>query len=420
MKRLLLAACCIALTGCTNLANFNSIHRDVKLDNVGSQLIDAKQRAVLVWPGAGDNGAGMGVCAEPSPDAFSVLAASGELGVSNPAGVGGAGSFASAESGVSPSRRTTTILAQRDAYFRLCEARANGWIDDIDLMVGQRHNQMSLIGMLAIEQLTGAISAPTVALGGTSQAVSASAIQAVASARTAEVKHNADLKKQKEAAETAHTEKKAEVDAHAKVAEPKEDPEKTAHTTKTTKLAGELAAAKKKVDDLTTEIETSDKLLGYYNKALETAAATGSSAASLPAVIVPQPNPEAQKDVAATVQRIVEILDANDMGPTICLRYLRGYGANGEGAAQCKTILTKYADSMQAQVDAMSIETNLQKQLLAVLAAIKNPADPKVYDSQVKPILEVLGALKRSQAAASPTRPRVDGGIDIKSDGKDR
>lgn len=407
MKRLLLAACCVGLTGCTNLANFNSIHREVKLESEGSQLIDAKQRAVLVWPGAGDNGAGMGVCAEPSPDAFSVLAASGELGVSNPAGVGAAGSFASTESGVSLSRRTTTILAQRDAYFRLCEARANGWIDDIDLMVGQRHNQMSLIGMLAIEQLTGAVSAPTVALGGTSQAVSASAIQAVASARTAEVKHNADLKKQKEAAETAHTEKKAEVDAHAKVPEPEEDSEKAAHTTKTTKLAGELAAAKKKVDDLTTEIETSDKLLGYYNKALETAAATGSSAASLPAVIVPQPNPEAQKDVAATVQRIVEILDANDMGPTICLRYLRGYGANGEGAAQCKTILAKYAESIQSQINAASASVELQKKLLDVLTKIPNPADPKVYKDQVKPILDLLAVIEAKQPAAASNPIKV-------------
>jgi hypothetical protein len=452
MKRLMmLGAAALLVTGCN--ANYHSIYRPTKLENDGSQLIDAKQRAIIVWPAVttttttqhfpGDttneqtqttsetrgadgkvtqtatttrniaqtapsttsavsNSTAISVCAEPSPDAFTVLASAGELSVSNPSGVSAAGSMATTESGASLSRRTTTILAQRDAYFRLCEARANGWIDDIDLMVGQRNNQLSLVGMLAIEQLTGAVAAPAVAIGGSSNATSASAIQAIASARTAEVQRNTDLKKRLDAATTDRDAKQTALDNH-KLPDGADAAAQQVHATKKAELEKELEAAKKKVDALTVEVETSDKVLAYYNKALDTAASTGSSAASIPAVIVPQPDPKAQEAAAEAVVQIVSMMNSNDMGPTICLRYMRDrVGLAAAGHADCAEILKQYAAGLQAQVDAFSVRTKLREQLVAILQAIENPGDPTVYKEQVKPLLDALAALESGQTPILP------------------
>lgn len=454
----LIGVASLIVSGCN--ANYHSIYRPTKLDVDGSQLIDAKQRAIVVWPstttttttryypgetttevtgsssGVRDvdgnvtpstittrnsaqspsetleesHSTAISVCAEPSPDAFTVLAASGELGVSNPAGVSVAGSMASAESGASLSRRTTTILAQRDAYYRLCEARANGWIDDIDLMVGQRNNQLSLVGMLAIEQLTGAVAAPTVAIGGSANAVSASAVQAIAAARTAEVLRNADLKKQLETAKTDRDTKQTALNNH-KLPDGADTAAQQAYATRKAQLESDLQAAQKKVDAMTIEVETSDKVLAYYNKALETAAATGSSAASAPALIVAPPDPKAQEAAAEAVVEIVRIMNSNDMGPTICLRYLRDrVGFAGSDGTGCSSILQHYADGLEARVGALSADTELQTALVDILTEIEDPGDPDVYGKQVKPILDLLRALKNEDSAS---------GADIKRDDPD-
>ena len=471
MQRLLLFGAVAVLTaGCG--ANHNSIYRTTKLEDTGTQLIDAKQRAIVVWPnvtttsttktspgrvttestetvttdvinapaepapapGARASAAGtkvtttnrvgsetttstvstvsktlnISICAEPSPDAFTVLAASGELSVSNPAGVSAAGSLASTETGASLSRRTTTILAQRDAYFRLCEARANGWIDDIDLMVGQRHNQLSLVGMLAIEQLTGAVSAPAVSIGGSANAVSASAVQAIASARTAELLHNKELKDQLKDAKATQKTKQDELGAH-KLPDGADTAAKTAFEAKKAELEKAVKVAEDKVTKLQAEVETSDKVLAAYDKALD-GAATGSSAASMPALIVPQPDPAAQAAVAKSVVEIVQMINSNDMGPTICLRYLRDrVGLSKDGQVNCEDILAEYASGLQARVGAYTADTLLKQELVRALVAIKNPGDPKVYKEQVKPILDLLLAIKEKEPATVETTIKSDG-----------
>ncbi len=71
MWRLLaICASCIALAGCT-LAEWNSIRREFQVEEGASQLIDAKQRAIIV---STDSTNRTIVCAEPSPDALSIAA----------------------------------------------------------------------------------------------------------------------------------------------------------------------------------------------------------------------------------------------------------------------------------------------------------------------------------------------------------
>lgn len=397
MKRLLLAATCIAMSGCTNLANFNSIHRDVKLQEVGSQLIDAKQRAIIVWPettttttqGQGSTtvkAQTLKVCAEASPDVFSIYAASGELSLSQASGGAGAISGASSESGASLLRRTTTLQALRDAYYRLCEAEANGSIDDVDLMIGQRHNQTSLVGLVAIEQLTGAIAAPTVALGSSAQAVSASAIQAVAGARAAEAKKNVGIKRKISEADESKTTLDARlkaIDADLKktpIPEPGADALKKEQSDKTT----ELKDIKETLADLALDLEASDKGLEALTKALDGAAQTGSLASSSPVLLIPQTDPKAQENVAQAVVDIVKMIDDNDFGPTVCLAHLRkiegGLTVANSDANACRKILAAYIEGMVNRNNTIkSFDALLQK-----YAAMTPEQLSKVEDAPVE------------------------------------
>lgn len=392
-KAITIGLASLAFAGCANL---NSIHQTANLPDGRSHLIDAKQRAIVVWPleephtvavvqNRGKPGDGkirsviedryshLVACAEPSPDAFSVLATSGEFSITGQTGASAAGSLASTETGASLVRRTTTIQALRDAYFRLCEAHANGAIDDIDLMIGQRHNQTMLLGMLAVEQLTGAMAAPAVAIGGSAEAVSASAIQSVATARTAEAKKEAELKTKIADKETAANEADDRVTAINELLaeDPVPAPGKASLEKEKIDKAAQRDALTNELPGLKIELETTTKTVEALTKALERATETGSMAASAVPVFLPTGSTGAgtstQADIAKTVENIVRALNSNDFGPTICLRSERSHEATSNTSlvvtgdnvelssvdtdGKCSAILAAYVRNIEDNAD---------------------------------------------------------------------
>lgn len=103
------------------------------------------------------------ICAEPSPDALAVLGAS--FGASffdekRTAQI----ATALGESATSIGLRTTSIQLMRDAMYRACEAYLSGGISARDYADLQAHSQNLIVGLLAIEQLTGAVQAQQVSL----------------------------------------------------------------------------------------------------------------------------------------------------------------------------------------------------------------------------------------------------------------
>ena len=116
----------VALSACT--ANENSIYRSNLNDANETILIDAKQRAINVQ--TRDEGKGKiatTICAEKSPDAFSVLSAgaSGSLSFQLlEKAFGGAVTGSKAETGASIALRTQLTQAQSEFLYRLCELRA--------------------------------------------------------------------------------------------------------------------------------------------------------------------------------------------------------------------------------------------------------------------------------------------------------
>lgn len=150
------------VTGC---ANFNTIDRTNTFDATTGKTIhlDVQQRLLIV------NKIGK-YCAEPSPDAMAAYAASLGLGASAPAkgsvSVSGGGQGSAASIGL----RTQSITLMRDALYRMCEAYANGGIGDAQVVTLLNRSQDLTAVILAIEQLTGAVSANQVFITGTTNA----------------------------------------------------------------------------------------------------------------------------------------------------------------------------------------------------------------------------------------------------------
>ena len=149
----------ITLSGCG--ANFSSIYRTTGIEESKIVLIDAKQRAIII--NAGKTKSGPIVCAEESPDVFSVLSAAfGASGGTE--AMSAAFSAATSETGATTKLSTQLSRAQRSYLYSLCQAYSNDSIGKSEFEYQMRRIPYTLVVMLAIEQLTGVATQTTVAI----------------------------------------------------------------------------------------------------------------------------------------------------------------------------------------------------------------------------------------------------------------
>ena len=171
----LLLSFALIATGCTSLTHYNK--QRVAKDN-NAFFVDAKQRGVYSVKKTETAGGTTweGVCAEPAPDAISSLAATlgVDLKLTDKGQVGVSQSISEATSSIGV--RTAAIEALRDIMYRNCEAYALGGVSNIGIETLQRRFQSTMVAILAIEQLTGAVRAPSIILTGSSSAGDADAI----------------------------------------------------------------------------------------------------------------------------------------------------------------------------------------------------------------------------------------------------
>lgn len=167
----------ICLTGC---ANGLSIYRSI--DTHGKSVaLDAKQRVVLsvARPGAGLAGEiDHVICAEPSPDALSAYGASVAGTFSSSSEAQAQLATAIAEQSGSIGLRTQSIQLMRDAMYRACEGYLSGGISAHEFYLLQRRFQNLTVGLLAIEQLTGAVKSEQVSLSTSSGASTGDSVEA--------------------------------------------------------------------------------------------------------------------------------------------------------------------------------------------------------------------------------------------------
>jgi hypothetical protein len=168
MRSPLFAAALVAaaLAGCANLSTLN---RSTDLPDGGKAVhLDAPQRLVYT----SKDGT---LCAEASPDALQAFAYSASGGLTLPdSGVAASLAQALTTSAGSIGLRTQSITLMREQLYRICEANHNGLTPDV-IQLLERSQDLTL-GVLAIEQLTGAVAAKQVVLTGDANAEAAANI----------------------------------------------------------------------------------------------------------------------------------------------------------------------------------------------------------------------------------------------------
>ncbi|NHQ93938.1 hypothetical protein [Janthinobacterium lividum] len=141
------ASLLLALSACANL---HTIHRTTDLPGDGMAVhLDAAQRVIHVTK----NGK---ACAEPTPDALQSYASS--FGGTLSAGPDSAAiSNALRANAASVGLHSQSITLMRQQLFNICEYAQNEWLNDADVMLLMERSQDLTLGILAIEQLTGAV-----------------------------------------------------------------------------------------------------------------------------------------------------------------------------------------------------------------------------------------------------------------------
>ena len=160
--------CSLLFSSCANFTHYNNSE---KIKNEEAVFVDAKQRVIydVSVPKLDEKSNTViatfnGYCAEPSPDAMSALAASlgVDLTVADEGKLGLTNTLAEGVSNIGV--RTGAIQALRDFMYRNCEAYAIGGITSYGLETLQRRFQSTMVAILAIEQLTGAVQSPPVTI----------------------------------------------------------------------------------------------------------------------------------------------------------------------------------------------------------------------------------------------------------------
>ncbi len=148
----------------SSCARLNSIHRESDFgDNFSTISVDAKQRFLLSRNYDATGKTVQKICAEPSPDVFSAFAAS-LSGSAKFKAFEAALSASSSESAATIGIRTQAIQLLRDGMYRICEGVLNGDIDKGKYVDLHQRYQRIMVTLVAIEQLTGAVRPPSVAI----------------------------------------------------------------------------------------------------------------------------------------------------------------------------------------------------------------------------------------------------------------
>lgn len=354
-----MAITCLALGACS--ANYNTAFRDVTIDPLPNALVvDAKQRAILSANLPVDSSGNVlraearRFCSEPSPDVFSVIAQALGAGGSfsqgaDPASIEAALNlaFSTSEQG-STIPRTQTVNMLREMMFRTCERYLSGGYDATELSIQAARDQRIMVSILAIEQLTGAVTPRPVVLGATGSAGSGVTGEAIVRLDTAR-KARDDARTAYAAALEAYNEVNSE-DSVCDAIEGKDEDDLT-------------DAQKAKVQPCTEKRTARDAALTKRNETqaayaeLSTLASTGgvgattSVAATAPGGI-DRASTESVTAVAATVQAIVG-MNFSDSTETLlfCQRMLREKPSNmapGDYSAvtqQCSTFLQQFVEN---------------------------------------------------------------------------
>jgi hypothetical protein len=297
-------------SGCAEMTHFNRA-RDIR--DHSAIFIDAKQRGIFT--------VNQVTCAEPSPDALSALSASEGLSGSS-GGTTVAQSLAISEAAGSIGLRTQSIQLMRDHMYRLCEAYQSGAISAITFEVLHRRFQTTMLGILAVEQLTGALRAPAIVLGGSAAQGNAQAIAQLTALRETQTTQLAAARHDVDVAQAA--DQTARQDVTTKQAAFDAATDAAAKASAQTALTAAQATAQQKAADLLAAqgvVSGRQAALAATDRAMVLAQATG-SATSIGTIESQTRTAVDMAAVAAAVQNIVDHTMNLSNSPDLCAMIL--------------------------------------------------------------------------------------------------
>lgn len=130
------------------------IHDTFDVDTDTGATLDAQQRVILVTHHGGRKGDRRIVCAEPSPDTMSAIAAAASAAGGNGEVKANLG-YAVSQSAASIGIRTPTIQLLRDGLYRACEGYLNGVLDEEAYEIILRNYDRVMVSLLAIDAAGG-------------------------------------------------------------------------------------------------------------------------------------------------------------------------------------------------------------------------------------------------------------------------
>ena len=342
LRAVFVLATCLLCQACT-LAEYTSIFREYNPTGPTSVAVDAKQRLVLANRDRSEASRKRGtdgwttLCAEPSPDVFAAVASAlaGQVNVPQEAMAQLTGSLT--ESGSNIGVRTQTIQLLRDGMYRLCEAFMNRAMDKSTFGSLQKRYQHTMMGLLAIEQLTGPVTPTPIAVHASTTVDSgALLLEAQANLQTARQVRDAekeklaiaeaDLVEKREASIVAtglveSTKQEASADPPTKSQEDVAQAEATADTAKGERDKAALAVsnAQKSLEEAGEAVSAMEakvavaKQPAVFGRADSSFGSVGSRV---------HPDAEAVKEVAMTVSEIVDYVVNADYSFETCLEYV--------------------------------------------------------------------------------------------------
>jgi hypothetical protein len=339
---------CLLLSACSG-----SIYHETTIPDKAAHAIsvDARQRVILSQIDKDETlrakePAFRRFCAEPSPDMFTVLgvAASGSASLAlnqDPKSLNAAlqAAFSSSEAGTTIPR-TQTINMLREMMFRTCERYLSGAIDSAEFQIVAARDQRIMVSILAIEQLTGAVTAPAVAITADGDSATGYDPSEMVKELSAKQEELAEAQTKLEDASKALEKLNGEAPKCDDLAKKKADGATPLTTDETTKL-GKCDGAKQLVDGATQLrdtvqkqhaelVEASKRGLGVSTAATKSSIRFASSAEHEAAVVA----------VSRAVERIVQGTFDQDETQLFCIRAIAG--ADQQLTDQCLSyLLTK-------------------------------------------------------------------------------
>jgi hypothetical protein len=373
------------LCGC---ASWNFVTRDLGEPKTGVS-VDIKQRMVFINKNdEPDKKKWTRVCAEPSPDALSSFSASVGASVLRPSGSTTQAGISTSEAAAFIGLRTQSIQLMRDAMYRACEAYMSGAIGEEDYLLLQRRFQAQVVGLLAIEQLTGTIAAQPITVNTNSAASAGGGANEEADRLATARKQLAEQQNKQAASKKAADDAKAAYDplsteaikAKAKKPEEMTDGDKKA-------IAG-ATTAKDALDKANEQQKLDESLLKIYTDAAATAEedfkqakgrvrTSASSGASIPIQIQQQRVSEASiSKVADSVQFIITKMFRVAFSDTDDVCYRRMFASVNDRdllkalAAVCQTIKQEEEADLNAKLKE-------EEKVAAARATTTSPEIPK-------------------------------------------